>query len=93
MSITDGRPPWNELVMVTNHTMGLRVEHYLYNTTDGVVGAEGAQGVTHYDSRSDRAFTSPLSCRTISVVRRMSPSLRPTPRVDAIARNRAVSSR
>jgi hypothetical protein len=52
-----------------------------------------AQGVTHYDSRSDRAFTSPLSCRTISVVLRMSPSLRPTPMVDAIARNRALSSR
>jgi hypothetical protein len=47
---------------------------------------------THYDSCSDRAFTSSLSRRTISVVLRMSDSLRPTPIVDAIARNRAFNS-
>lgn len=55
--------------------------------------ARDAQGVAHYDSRSDRAFTSSLSCRTISVVLRISVSLRATPMVEAITRNRAFSSR
>ncbi len=45
------------------------------------------------NQRSDRAFTSSLSCRTISVVLRMSASLRATPMVEAIARSRAFSSR
>jgi hypothetical protein len=53
----------------------------------------GGHGVAHYDGRSDRAFTSSLSCRTISVVLRMSGSLSATPMVEAIARNRAFSSR
>jgi hypothetical protein len=52
-----------------------------------------ADGVTHYDSRSDRPLTSSLSFRTISVVLRMSASLRSTPIVDAIATNRALNSR
>ncbi len=55
--------------------------------------APHVDGVTHYDSRSDRSFASSLSCRTTSVVWRMSASLRPTPIVDAIARNRAFKSR
>ena len=46
-----------------------------------------------YDSRCDRAFTSSLSCRTIALVLRISASLRATPIVEAIARNRAFSSR
>ena len=50
-------------------------------------------GVTHYDSRSERAFTSSLRRRTISIVLRISASLRATPIVDAIKRNRAFSSR
>jgi hypothetical protein len=33
MIIANGWPPWNELVIVTNHTMALREEHYLYITT------------------------------------------------------------
>ena len=49
--------------------------------------------VTRYDGRSSRALMSPLSCRTTCVVLRMSPSLSPTPMVDAIARNRALNSR
>jgi hypothetical protein len=52
-----------------------------------------AQGVAHYDSRSDRAFTSSLSCRTISVVLRISASPRATPMVEAITRKRAFISR
>jgi hypothetical protein len=48
---------------------------------------------SHYDSRSDRAFKSLLSCRTISVVLRISASLRATPMVEAITRNRASISR
>jgi hypothetical protein len=31
--ITDGRPPWNELVILTNHIMGWMHEHDLNNTT------------------------------------------------------------
>jgi hypothetical protein len=50
-------------------------------------------GVTHYDSRSDRAFTSSLRCRKISVVLRISGSLRATHMVDAIESSRAFSSR
>jgi hypothetical protein len=50
-------------------------------------------GVTHYDSRSERAFTSSLRRRTISIVLRISASLRAAPIVDAIKRNRAFSSR
>jgi hypothetical protein len=47
----------------------------------------------HAQKRSDRAFTSSLSCRTISLVLRMSGSLRATPMADAIERSRASSSR
>ena len=50
-------------------------------------------GAEHYDRRADRAFTSSLSRRTISIVLRISASLRVTPIVDAIERNRALSSR
>jgi len=42
---------------------------------------------------ADRAFTSSLSCRTISVVLRISGSLKATPMVEAIERSRALSSR
>src|SRR5215469_26128 len=52
-----------------------------------------ADGAEHYNRRSDRAFTSPLSCRTISVVLRISGSLKATPMVDAIERSPALSSR
>jgi hypothetical protein len=48
---------------------------------------------SHYDRRSERAFTSSLRCRTISIVLRMSASLRATTMVDAIERSRALSSR
>jgi hypothetical protein len=51
-----------------------------------------APGVAHYDSRSDRPFTSSLSRRTISAVLRISASPRATPMVEAIVRNRAFSS-
>jgi beta-lactamase family protein len=50
-------------------------------------------GVTHYDSRSERAFTSSLRCRTISIALRISASPRGTTTVDAIERNRALNSR
>src|SRR5258708_39263554 len=43
--------------------------------------------------RSDRAFTSSLSCRTISVVLRMSGWLSARPMVDATERRRALNSR
>ena len=43
-----------------------------------------------YFSCSDRAFTSSLSCRTISVVLRISASLRATPMVDAIDKEPGV---
>lgn len=52
-----------------------------------------AQGVAHYDSRSDCAFTSSLSCRTISVALRTSASLKDTLMVEAITSNLAFSSR
>jgi hypothetical protein len=55
--------------------------------------ASGAAFNGHAQKRSDRAFTSSLSCRTISLVLRMSGSLRATPMVDAIERSRALSSR
>jgi len=42
---------------------------------------------------ADRAFTSSLSCRTISVVLRISGSLKATPMVEAIERSRELSSR
>lgn len=45
-----------------------------------------------YDSRSDRTFTSSLSCRTISAVLRMSASSRATPMVEAIAKSWTFSS-
>jgi hypothetical protein len=45
-----------------------------------------------YDGHSERAFTSSLTLCTICLARRMSLSLRPTPRVDAIARKRAFKS-
>jgi 4-amino-4-deoxy-L-arabinose transferase-like glycosyltransferase len=48
---------------------------------------------THYDDRSERTITSSLSCRTISVVLRISASLRASPVADAIERNRALRSR
>lgn len=48
---------------------------------------------THYDSRSERVFTSSLRCRTSSMVLRISASLRATPMVEAIERNLASSSR
>ena len=52
-----------------------------------------ADGVARgYDGHSERAFTSSLRRCTICLVRRMSPSLRPTPKVDAIARKRAFKS-
>src|SRR5262249_3746476 len=44
-------------------------------------------------SRSERSFASSLSRRTISVVVRMSASLKSAPIVEAIARNRALNSR
>ena len=45
-----------------------------------------------YDDHSERAFTSSLRRCTICLVRRTSPSLRPAPNVDAIARKRAFKS-
>src|SRR5262249_12088418 len=53
----------------------------------------GRAGVTHYDSRSDRAFTSSPRCRTISAVLRISGSLRETPMVEASASSRATTER
>jgi hypothetical protein len=44
-------------------------------------------------SCSERPFISSLSCRTISVVLRISATLRATPVVEAITKNRAFSSR
>ena len=57
------------------------------------MASDGSAGVTRYDGRSERPFASSLSRRTISMVFRMSASLRPTPIVEAIARKRALSSR
>ena len=62
-------------------------------TTFSFVAPKGSNGWGHYDSRSDRAFTSSLRCRTISVVLRISGSLRETPMVDAIESNRALAAR
>ncbi len=45
-----------------------------------------------HDSRSERTFTSSLSCRTIPAVLRISASSRATPMVEAIARSWAFSS-
>ena len=55
-------------------------------------GAADAVVARHYDGHSERAFTSSLRRCTICLARRMSPSLRPTPKVDAIARKRAFKS-
>jgi hypothetical protein len=62
------------------------------NWTDAVALAPRA-GAKHYDSRSELAFTSSLRCCTISVVLRISGSLRAMPMVDAIERSRALSLR
>jgi hypothetical protein len=52
-----------------------------------------ADGVARdYDGHSERAFTSSLRRCTICLVRRMSPSLTPAPKLDAIARKRAFNS-
>ena len=48
--------------------------------------------IARYSIRSDRPFTSSLSCRTILVAFRTSISLRPAPIVEAIARNRVFIS-
>jgi hypothetical protein len=64
---------------------------------EGRVLADGAREETlaqrGYDGRSDRAFASSLSCRTILVALRISASLRVTPMAEAIPRNRAFRSR
>ena len=35
------RPLWYQLMVLINNTMGLRVEHYLYNTTPCFAGVYG----------------------------------------------------
>jgi hypothetical protein len=60
----------------------------------GVVTALGdAASLMLRGDCSERPFVSSLSRRTISVVLRMSASLKSAPIVDAIARNRAFNSR
>jgi hypothetical protein len=49
--------------------------------------------VTRYDSCSERAVTSALSCRTISLVSRMLASLSVRPMLDATESNRVFSVR
>ena len=86
------RPPPNARRSTSMHCSRLR-RTLLSRLRSYSASPAEAVSVVLGGSRSERSFTSLLSRRTISVVLRMSASLKSAPIVEAIARNRALNSR
>ena len=86
------RPPPNARRSTSMHCPRLR-RTLLSSLRSYSASPAEAVSVVLGGSRSERSFTSLLSRRTISVVLRMSASLKSAPIVEAIARNRALNSR